>query len=88
MDIIFNGLGIIGVALVLGCYFSLEKGILKSDQLIFPILNLIGATLILISLFWEWNLPSVIYEVCWIIISIYGIRQALKKKAARNETNE
>jgi len=39
----------------------------------FPLANLVGAVLIMISLFVEWNLPSVVIEGFWIAISLFGL---------------
>jgi len=35
--------------------------------------DLAGALLILVSLFAEWNLPSVVVEGFWAAISVYGL---------------
>jgi hypothetical protein len=78
LDFIFNSLGIIGVGLIILSYFLLQKGIWRSDQLIYPIVNLIGAGLHLISLYRFYNLPSVIIEIFWIAISVYGILKIRK----------
>jgi hypothetical protein len=34
----------------------------------------------LISLFFAWNLPAVIIEGFWIVISFYGLFRALRSK--------
>ena len=79
LDIIFNITGIIGVSLILLAYFLLQIEKVRSDNIIYPVLNLIGASLLLISLLRFWNLPSVIIEIFWILISIYGIYKIIKK---------
>jgi hypothetical protein len=86
LDFIFNSLGIIGVSLIILSYFLLQKGIWKSDQLVYPVVNLIGAGLHLISLYRFYNLPSVIIELFWIAISIYGII-SIKKLAKKTPLN-
>ncbi|HCR86052.1 MAG TPA: hypothetical protein DIV86_05175 [Alphaproteobacteria bacterium] len=73
VDIIFNITGIIGTAILILAYLLLQAKKIKSDEIIYPLLNLIGAVLLLISLFRFWNLASVIIELFWIAISIYGI---------------
>ena len=40
----------------------------------------IGASLILISLFYEWNFPSVVIEIFWVAISLYGMAKALRER--------
>jgi len=71
--------GIIGVSLIVIAYFLLQINKLSSNSLIFSLLNFFGSFLILISLFDEWNLPSFIIEIFWMLISLIGIIKALKK---------
>jgi len=76
---IFIFSGIIGVALIIIAYFLLQINKLSSNSLTFSVLNFLGSFLILISLFDEWNLPSFIIEIFWILISLIGTVKALKK---------
>jgi len=69
----YNILGTIGVGVIVVTYFLLQLGRVKSDQLIYSLLNGIGAMLILISLYYDFNLPSVVVEAFWLVISIFGI---------------
>ena len=39
----------------------------------FPVANLAGALLLLVSLYDAWNLPSVVIETFWALISLYGL---------------
>jgi len=71
-------LGILGVGCIISAYFLLQFGKIKADELKYPITNLIGSVLILLSLLHTWNLPSFIIEVCWIGISLYGIKKIIK----------
>jgi hypothetical protein len=66
-------LGIIGVLIILWYYFLLQVGKCNADGLGFSVGNFIGAVLLLISLWYNWNLPSVIIEAVWCLISLYGI---------------
>ncbi len=79
MDIITNIIGIVGVSFIILAYFMVQSERMKSTDIVFPTLNLCGASLILFSLFWHWNLPSVIMEIIWIGISLMGIRRNMKK---------
>ncbi len=74
-------IGIIGVVFLLGAYFLLNIGKIKSNGLAYQILNFTAAWLILYSLYFHWNTPSVIIEIFWIIISIIGMVRFYRRKA-------
>jgi hypothetical protein len=78
--------GMLGVILILIAYFGLSMGRLMSDTMTYQTLNCLGAWLILFSLYFHWNLSSVVIEVAWIIISFMGIwrlkKNGCKKKAS------
>ena len=75
---IFSVIGIIGVSLLIISYFLLQINKISSNSLSFSLINFIGSFLITISLLDEWNLPSFIIEVFWMLISLFGIIKALK----------
>ena len=70
---IADPVGIVGVVLILIAYYYLSIGRWVADSLLYQFLNFLGAWLILFSLFYHWNLSSVVIEVAWIIISIIGM---------------
>ena len=57
----------------------IQIGKLEATNSWYSILNLIGAVLILFSLFYNWNTSAVIIEIFWIMISIFGIYKATVK---------
>ncbi len=69
----FTLCGILGAGCYVAGYFANLRGWLKSNGRGFPAVNLIGALLVLISLFQAWNLPSVVVEVFWAAISVWGV---------------
>ena len=79
-DIIFNVIGTSGVFFILLAYFMIQSDRLHKHGFAYSFMNLIGSILIFISLLHEWNLPSVIIEVFWFIISIYGLVKWWKNK--------
>jgi membrane-bound ClpP family serine protease len=84
MDINFlaaeaNLLGIIGVFLVLLAYILLQTGKMKAAWISYSLLNAAGSGLILISLYFYWNLASGVIEVAWFIISLYGLIKSIYK---------
>lgn len=77
---IFDTIGIIGVLCILAAYFLLQTEKIRSDELRYPVLNLVGAVLILVSLTHTFNLASFVIEICWIAISLYGIAKILRSR--------
>jgi len=65
--------GLVGTAVLIVAYFANQSDHLPSDDWRFPCANLVGSCLILASLWAEWNLPSVVVEIFWIAISLYGL---------------
>lgn len=72
-------LGVIGVLLVLWYYFLLQIGKCTSDTLGYSVANLLGSGLVLISLCFNWNLASMIIEIFWVLISLYGVIKYLSR---------
>ena len=68
------------ICIVMG-YFLLQIGRLNSRDLAYQIINLVGAVLLIISLFVHFNLGSFLIEVFWIFITIYGIYKIYKERA-------
>lgn len=79
MDI-YQWIGFIGMAFVVIAYLFLQTNKYTIRSLQYQLLNLLGAILLLISLFVHFNLGSFIIEIFWIIITIYGIVVNLKDK--------
>ena len=69
----YDIIGNIGVLTILSCYLLLQLGRLHADGLAFSVLNAIGASLILVSLVYEFNISAFLIEFFWLLISIYGI---------------
>ena len=65
--------GNIGVGLIVLSYFLLQTGKMDSNKLAYSVTNLVGASFLLISLYYNFNLASVVIELFWIAISLYGI---------------
>jgi Na+-translocating ferredoxin:NAD+ oxidoreductase RnfD subunit len=82
---IYNSIGFFGDFLILLAYALLQMKKLKSESTTYSVMNLLGAICILFSLFFAWNLPVVVIEVFWIIISLYGLAKAYKRRAVNVE---
>ena len=78
--VIANPIGLLGVVLVLIAYFFLSTGRWMADSLYYQPYHLEGAVLILYSLYFHWNLSSVVIEIAWITISFIGLFRIIAKK--------
>jgi Na+-translocating ferredoxin:NAD+ oxidoreductase RnfD subunit len=72
--------GFLGAAVLMAAYFASQSGRLAATDWRFPFANLIGSLLILTSLSVAWNLPSVMIEVFWSAISLYGLIRATRNR--------
>jgi len=82
IDLLANIIGLTGTALVVGTYFLMQLNKLDPKGLRFNLLNLCGATFLLISLLVHFNLASFIIEVFWIAASLIGIYNYWRAKKA------
>ncbi|HET6913610.1 MAG TPA: hypothetical protein VFH71_09780 [Rhodanobacteraceae bacterium] len=65
--------GIIGTLAVLLAFFLLQARKLHGNGAIYQLLNAFGAAAIIVSLVYEFNLASMVLEIAWLLISIYGL---------------
>lgn len=78
----YHAIGTLGMMLVVYAYFLLQSHRVTSHDATFQYLNLFGAILLIISLWFHFNLGSFLIEVFWIVITIYGIvKKRWKPKA-------
>ena len=73
-------LGTLGVAVIIVTYVLLQAERIRSDSLYYSLLNSIGASLIIVSLYFNFNFPAFIVEFFWLLISLFGIRKYLFRK--------
>lgn len=76
----YDIVGTLGVVVIIVTYALLQTGRVRSDQLVYSLMNAIGATLILISLYYDFNFPSFVVEFFWLAISLFGIGKYLLKR--------
>lgn len=75
-----NFIGLLGVGLIVVCYFLLHAHLFKIEHLLFSVLNALSSLMVLYSLIYEWNTPAVLIECFWLGISFYGIVKVLLKR--------
>ncbi|OUS28181.1 hypothetical protein A9R01_13870 ['Osedax' symbiont bacterium Rs2_46_30_T18] len=73
---IFDFLGNIGVLLVLVVYLGLQMEKLSARSVLYSGANIIGAILIMLSLYFKFNLSAFVMEFAWFLISAYGLYKA------------
>jgi hypothetical protein len=78
----YDLVGFAGAAAIVAAYFANQQRWLRSEDWRYPFANLIGAALILVSLFFDWNFPSVVIEIFWVAISLYGMAKSLANPRA------
>lgn len=72
-----NVIGTVGVAFVLFAYFMMQLGKMAHNGILFSGMNLIGSAFIMVSLYFDFNLASVIIEISWLFISLFGLTKAI-----------
>ena len=75
----YDVVGTLGVAIIILTYVLLQIERVRSDQLIYSLLNAAGAALILVSLYFDFNFPSFVVEFFWLLISLFGIGKFLAR---------
>lgn len=75
-------LGTLGVGCIVLMYLLLQLRRIDPDRPTFSTVNAVGAALILVSLYFEFNLPAALIEGFWLAISLYGLARALRRRAA------
>ena len=76
---LYNVAGVVGAVLVILVYFATQQRWLSAEDWRFPFANLLGAGFILVSLMADCNLAAFVVEVFWVLISLYGLAQSLKR---------
>lgn len=84
LEMLSNFVGILGVILVLLAYFLSQTARVSVDSLKYLGSNLLGSSLITLSLVFHWNLSSFLIELAWSAISIMGmVRIVLQNRLGR-----
>ena len=76
----YDLVGSIGVGLIVLTYVFLQLEKIRSKSLLYSILNALGASLIIVSLSFNFNFSAFIVEFFWVLISLYGIVKYFLKK--------
>lgn len=69
----YDFVGNIGIIFILGTYGAVQLGKMKAGTRFYSSLNALGAFLILISLYFAFNLSSFLIEIAWLFISLWAL---------------
>ena len=68
-----DAIGVVGVLCILIAYAGATSGKLDARRVPALLLNLTGALLILVSLYFEFNLSAVLMEAAWALVAAIGL---------------
>ncbi|HET6669390.1 MAG TPA: hypothetical protein VFH15_04070 [Pyrinomonadaceae bacterium] len=78
----FDIAGLVGVVLIIFAYLLLQLGKLPSTAPSYSLLNAVGAFLVMVSLFFDFNFSAFLMEAFWFLISVFGLLRPLFSRAA------
>ena len=78
--------GNVGVALMVGGYLLLQTERVRSSDVIYSLMNGAGALLVVISLFFRFNLSAFLVESFWLLISVYGLIKFWSRPGPQNDS--
>ncbi len=76
----YDFIGNVGVFLILLAYLMLQLNRLNNHSLSYSLMNLCGAFMILVSLYFDFNLSAFIIEFFWLLISAIGILNIFRNR--------
>ena len=82
---VLDFIGNVGVVILIVTFLMLQLNKIPSDGLAYSLLNAVGASLIVVSLLFDFNLSALLMEVFWVLISFVGIYRYFRLKALRSE---
>jgi hypothetical protein len=77
---LFDAAGLIGVILILAAYAAVQARALDATRPPALVMNLIGSSLILLSLTRAFNLSAAIVEAAWALIALLGLVRFLVQR--------
>lgn len=82
----YDFVGSLGVGIIIFTYILLQLEKIRSESLAYSLLNALGASLIIISLIFNFNFSAFIVEFFWVLVSLYGVgKYFLKVKREKVE---
>ena len=72
-------LGLIGSLVICSAYLAVSLGRINAERLPYQLINISGAVLLLISLYYRPNLGAITIEVLWITIALIAIASSKER---------
>ncbi len=76
----YDVIGLVGVAVMLWAFYRLQAGKVHGHSFSYQLMNAAGAGAVLLSLMHDFNLSAFVIETCWVIISVYGMIHARRRR--------
>ena len=70
---VYDLFGAVGALAILAAFAGVQTGRLSPHRPTALLLNLVGASLVMVSLLGYWNLATFLLEVAWIAVALYGL---------------
>ena len=70
---LIDWIGVLGSFLISGAYLAATRNWLAAERPAFNLLNLTGAAMILLSLYFRPNAGAIVIEVLWVLIAIWAL---------------
>ena len=77
----------LGTILIVLAYFLLQLERIEPRGLCYNLINLVGATCLLVSLFFTFNLASFVIELFWIAASLIGLWKYSRRNSAAGQSS-
>lgn len=77
---IYDVVGSVGSLVIIGQYFLTLQGRISTTGLAYPLINLLAGGLLVYSLCYNFNLASMVIEIFWSVVSLYGIARYYRAK--------
>jgi hypothetical protein len=72
--------GIAGSLVISGAYLAVSRAWVDAERPLFQLLNLAGAIMVLLSLYYRPNAGAIIIEVLWVCIAIFSLAAYWRKR--------
>jgi hypothetical protein len=69
----YDLVGNVGVVVIVGTYLLLQLGRLNGSGFAYSMLNATGASMVIVSLMFNFNLSAFVVELFWVLISLLGV---------------